>query len=207
MPKIKPARKSVTTDMTAMCDVAFLLLTFFILTTKFKPDEAVVVDTPSSVQEIKLPESNVMQITIAPDGKLFFGIDGQHHRRTLLEKISSIYQIGFTEEEYHQFELMPSFGVSIQNLKKYLNMSADQRKKFDKQQLVGVPYETPEENELNNWVLQARITNPKFAIAIKGDKDMSYKAVNRVIKILQDQNVNKVNLVTNLEAAPEAGTI
>ena len=39
MARIKPKRHGVVTDMTAMCDVTFLLLTFFIMTTQFKkPD-------------------------------------------------------------------------------------------------------------------------------------------------------------------------
>ena len=36
MPRVKVARKSTAIDMTAMCDVAFLLLTFFILSAKPK---------------------------------------------------------------------------------------------------------------------------------------------------------------------------
>ena len=64
MPKVKVPRKSTSIDMTAMTDVAFLLLTFFMLATKFKPDEPVVVDTPSSVSQIKLPETDIMQLTI-----------------------------------------------------------------------------------------------------------------------------------------------
>ena len=47
MGRAKLPRKSTNIDMTAMCDVAFLLLSFFILTTKFKPAEAIAVETPS----------------------------------------------------------------------------------------------------------------------------------------------------------------
>ena len=37
MPKFKPHRAGVRIDMTPMVDVAFLLLTFFMMTTQFKP--------------------------------------------------------------------------------------------------------------------------------------------------------------------------
>ena len=53
MPKVKPVRHTPLVDMTAMTDVAFLLLTFFMLTAKMKPQEPVVIDTPSSISEIK----------------------------------------------------------------------------------------------------------------------------------------------------------
>ncbi len=74
MPKVKIPRKSTLIDMTAMCDVAFLLLTFFMLTTQFKSDESVIVDTPSSISEIKLPDTDILNITVTADGKLFFPI-------------------------------------------------------------------------------------------------------------------------------------
>jgi len=73
MKKVAIKRRGISTDMTAMCDVAFLLLTFFILTTQFKPDEPVIVDTPKSVSEIKLPESNIILIHIDKSGAVFFG--------------------------------------------------------------------------------------------------------------------------------------
>ena len=75
MPKVKMARKSTHIDMTAMCDVAFLLLSFFMLATKFKPEEPVVVTTPSSISQIILPDTSIMLITIDPKDRIFFTID------------------------------------------------------------------------------------------------------------------------------------
>jgi len=71
MARPKIPRKSTAVDMTAMCDVAFLLLSFFILTTKFKPSEAVPVNTPSSVAAKVAPETNVVMISLNKDGKIF----------------------------------------------------------------------------------------------------------------------------------------
>ena len=75
MPRIKKARVPIRIDMTPMVDVAFLLLTFFMLTTQFKPPEEVDVTVPLSHSEIKLPESNTMTLLLSKDGKLFLGFD------------------------------------------------------------------------------------------------------------------------------------
>ncbi|MEN0081712.1 biopolymer transporter ExbD, partial [Flavobacterium lindanitolerans] len=45
MAKIKLSKKSSRIDMTAMCDMAFLLLSFFIMTATAKVPEALPVDT------------------------------------------------------------------------------------------------------------------------------------------------------------------
>ena len=71
-----------------MCDVGFLLLTFFILTTSFKPDEPITVDTPTSTSKFQLPENDVILIQVNAEGKIYFGIDGQPNRREVLDKIS-----------------------------------------------------------------------------------------------------------------------
>ena len=68
MPKVKIPRKSTSVDMTAMCDVSFLLLTFFILTSKFKPTEPVVIDVPIARSEITIP--SVIKIAVDKDGKI-----------------------------------------------------------------------------------------------------------------------------------------
>jgi biopolymer transport protein ExbD len=83
MPKFKPKRMGVRIDMTPLVDVAFLLLTFFMLTTQFKPPEEVTVELPSSNSEFKLPESDVMTITLSKDGRIFLGLDSQRLRRRL----------------------------------------------------------------------------------------------------------------------------
>ena len=89
MPKVKIPRKNISLDMTAMCDMAFLLLTFFMLATKFKAPETVVIDMPSSVSETKIPGKDMMIVSIANDGKVFFGIDGQHYRKELLSQMAA----------------------------------------------------------------------------------------------------------------------
>ena len=80
MPKIKTARVGIRMDMTPMVDVAFLLLTFFMLTTQFKPAETVQIVLPQSHSAFKLPESDVMMISISKDGRVFLGVDNQYVR-------------------------------------------------------------------------------------------------------------------------------
>src|ERR1043166_1341076 len=110
MPKIKMARKSTNIDMTAMCDVAFLLLTFFMLATKFKPEEPVVVKTPSSISEIPLPDVDIMLLTVDPKGRIFFSIDNKGMRQSLIEGINSDKNLGLSKQEMSAFAIGASIG-------------------------------------------------------------------------------------------------
>jgi biopolymer transport protein ExbD len=83
MAHIKKPRIPVRIDMTPMVDVAFLLLTFFMLTTQFKPPEEVDIILPVSHSEIKLPESNVMTLIIDQTGRLFLGFDSPYMMESL----------------------------------------------------------------------------------------------------------------------------
>src|SRR6478735_3325571 len=136
MPKVKVPRKSTSVDMTAMTDVAFLLLTFFMLATKFKPDEPVVVDTPSSVSQILLPESDVILLTIDKDGRVFFGVDGQQTKEELIKRMGENYKVSFTPAQIKEFSLMSTFGVPIAQLPALLDMKSEQRLKATQ---TGVP--------------------------------------------------------------------
>lgn len=202
MPKVKAKRQSVSLDMTAMCDVAFLLLTFFILTAKIRPEEAVTVVTPTSISDTKLPESDIMTITVSKEGRIFFGVDAHPVRLGMLDKMAEKKGISFTPAEKDQFRLMENFGVPVANLKQILNMKGAERNRPGFQ--PGVPCDTIN-NELFNWVLYARMYNPKLRIAVKGDSDSPYKVMKQIIGTLQAQNINQFNLITGLENKPSSG--
>ncbi|WP_439880486.1 ExbD/TolR family protein [Pontibacter sp. MBLB2868] len=201
MPKVKVKRTKPSLDMTPMVDLAFLLVTFFMLTTKFAPEEAVIVDTPSSISEIKLPESNVITITVDKSNRVFFGVDGKQTKEALLNKMAGKYGVSFSPAETETFSLIPNFGVPMNRLKSYLALSSDDRKKFDKS-APGIPIDSTN-NELSDWVLQTRLSNPKVVIAIKGDSDVSYETIQKVIQTLQDRKVNRFNLITDMENKPQ----
>ena len=203
MPKVKVKRKGVALDMTAMCDVAFLLLTFFILTTRFKPNEALAVDTPSSVSEIKLPDSDIMIISVGKDGRIFFGIDGQPNRINMLQRVADDRKIQFSDKEKYEFSLMDNFGVPLASLKQFLSTPGEKRAKINQ---PGIPADSLN-NELRTWVFHSRYANPKIRIAIKGDRGADYKVIKDVINTLQDLNINRFNLVTGMEAKPQISSL
>jgi len=195
MGNVKVHRSHPTLDMTPMVDLAFLLVTFFMLTTKFAPEEPLVVDMPSSVSEIKLPETDILTISISKEGTVFFNMDGKYTRQALLGKIGEKYNVQFTPEEVHRFSLMSSFGVPIGNLREFLDMDPETRKTINQ---PGIPCDSLN-NELADWVVLSRMSNPKLRIAIKGDSDAHYPIVKQVINTLVDRKVSRFNLITNME--------
>lgn len=199
MPKVKVPRKSTSVDMTAMTDVAFLLLTFFMLATKFKPDEPVTVDTPSSISEIKLPDTDIMLVTVDKTGRVFYSIDGQFTREDLIKRMGEKYKIVFTPEEIKQFSLVNSFGVPIEQLKAYLAMKPEDRSKL---QQAGIPADSLN-NQLADWVWQGRLANNNVRVAVKADSETNYPVVKQVIATLQDKKVNRFNLITTMEKGSE----
>ncbi|MEO6130616.1 MAG: biopolymer transporter ExbD, partial [Saprospiraceae bacterium] len=127
MPKVKIPRKSTAVDMTAMCDVAFLLLTFFILTTKFRPQEVVQIDIPSSTAQFPIPDRNIMLFQIAPDGRIFFGLDDQPTRLKLLDRLSSEYSLALSEDAKDAFRTLETWGMDIRSLPEFLEKPPGER--------------------------------------------------------------------------------
>lgn len=195
---VKTQKKATSIDMTAMCDVAFLLLTFFILTATAKIPEALPVDTPASTVQTKLPETDLATLTIGK-GKVFFDLKGREVRKRTLELMAQKYGVEFSEGDIEEFSKMEGFGVPIQNLKQIIEMKSSQRSKAGQ---PGVPKDSLD-NQLAQWVQNARIANielndKELQIAIKGDAREEYPSIKKVMDILQDQKINSFSLVTGL---------
>ncbi|WP_407428329.1 ExbD/TolR family protein [Arcticibacter sp.] len=205
MPRVKVPRKSTAIDMTAMCDVASLLLTFFILTATARQPEALTVDTPTSTVKIKLPESNIATITVG-HGKVFFGVQGQPIRERVLQKMSERYKVPFSAEDIKRFSLMDNFGVPINQLKQVIDMKGADRNKEGLQPGIPVDSVGGAASQLHEWIYQARIATKEIndeslRISIKGDANEEYPTIKKIIDILQKQKVNKFSLVTSMEGA------
>jgi biopolymer transport protein ExbD len=199
MPKAKIKRKSTWVDMTAMCDVAFLLLTFFMLTSNFTKKEPVLVATPSSISEIKIPETNIMTVLVDPTGKVYFGIDGQDKRQQLIEKMASTYKVKLTPQETKRFSLLDLVGNPMYAMKAFLNLPPDIRDL--PQNNIGIPADSTD-NQFKQWVKSAREVNPDLRIAIKADEKTPFPVIKKVMKSLQELDENRYNLITKLETAP-----
>ncbi|MFZ4581963.1 MAG: ExbD/TolR family protein [Paludibacter sp.] len=196
MSKAKVARKSTLIDMTAMSDVTVLLLTFFMLTSTFVKKEPVMVAMPASVSEIKIPETNILQILIDPAGKVFMSLDKQKDMVNVLQAVGGEYGVEFTEKQISKFKLLPTFGVPIKDMKTFLDKKPEEQDKELKD--YGIPTDSVD-NQFKIWVKNARKNNSELRIAIKADKKTPYAVIKKVMTSLQDLRENRYNLITALK--------
>lgn len=197
MDSVKTKRTRPSLDMTPMVDLAFLLVTFFMLTTQFRPDEPVIVDTPSSIAEVRLPEKDVMTITVDKEGRIFFGVDSKHHREEIIRKMDEKYALKLNQEEMLNFSLQSTIGMPLGGIKNFLNLEAEEKLGIKQ---PGIPADSIR-NELADWIVFSRSINPNLRIAIKADQQTAYPVVKSLIKTLQENNINRFHLITNLELA------
>lgn len=219
MPKIKMSKSSPALDMTPMVDLAFLLVTFFMLTATMRAPEPVIVDTPSSISDIILPK-NTMLITIDTSGRVFFNMEGKDVRINMLRRMMARYpDVKFTDEEVTKFGALQSFGVNFADLPAFIDADQTERDKIN-HNTKGIPIDTtanaPVKDQLSFWINFARVEEYKWAAdqkldgkqvedlryALKADGKADYKKVDAVIALFKKQEIFRFNLITALEADP-----
>ena len=215
MSKAKVKKQSTFIDMTAMSDVTVLLLTFFMLTSTFVQNEPVQVQTPASVSEKKIPESNLMTILVDSKGKIFMSFTNDKDKEVTLKAVGDEYKIEFTPKEKEAFRKLESFGVPIQSMASFLNLPGDKQDKYLKDvgnPRVGIPTDSvavsdskgiliSQDNEFQRWVRCATTQNPDLQIAIKADKTTNYPVVKKVIDDLSYLRKYRYLLITSLKTA------
>lgn len=227
MAKLKMPKGSPSIDMTPMVDLAFLLVTFFMLAATFRTDEPVTVSIPSSIGEEEIPEKTMVLVTVDKGGRVFFACSNDSARFDLIKAMSAKYQVKFSTEQVEKFTRMAGgFGCSIQKLPAYLDMEPEERKGNS------VEFTIPADslnNQLKDWIklsqsimntrgeqafqadglnrsknaepLKAKDYKPKFVLKVDGEAE--YVRAKQVIETFRDLNINNLNFVTSQEAKPE----
>lgn len=205
MPRVKVPRKSTSVDMTAMCDVAFLLLSFFILTTKFKPTEALAVTTPKSVSTKPVDSKNMVLITMDKEGKAYLSIGDENpgQKDAILDLVSQWKSLNLTDAEKKSFRAAGSYiGVPFAQLKGYLDLTPDQLKNF---KAPGIPVTDTANNEMEVWMraVNSAFQGEKMNLFVKGDNDAKYPTFKGIMTALKKNEIFKFSMITDPQGVPE----
>ena len=202
MGKIKIKKADIWIDMTPMSDVMVLLLTFFMLTSTFVKNEAVKVNAPGSVSEIKVPETEVLQIIVDKDGKIFIGLDKPGYMQEMLEGFKSKFSgLSLSAMQEKNFVGLASFGMPMNKMSDVLKHEAGDVNNLQKE--MGIPTDSINGgmSEFQCWVDAARNSSfgDKMKVAIKADAATPYKVVKKMMSELQDMSENRYYLITTLK--------
>ena len=179
MAKAKLKRHGFHIDMTPLVDVGFLLLTFFMLTAKFKSDsgDSVEIKLPSAQADTtKLPDVNIVTLTIGlsqvqpgetPDTLLYFGVSSEKDRAAVYRELKR--DNPQTNQPYTDDELS--------KISQMVVAKAD----------------------LDILIKAARLQNPSFRYAINADQRLSYGYVDDVMRSMQKYGATRFNLVTTTQ--------
>jgi biopolymer transport protein ExbD len=204
MGKIKIEKKDIWIDMTPMSDVMTLLLCFFMLTSTFLTPEPVKVNTPSSVSEVKVPENDVLNILVSPEGNIYVGSENKNTMVAMMETVTDKFGVQLNGTQIKHFKEDAMIGAPMALFADYLNL--DTEKMGEEIQKLSIPLDSIDggKSEFQEWVSAARDANPDIRLAIKADAKTSYAVIKKMMSELQDMNENRYQLITNLDTKKQA---
>ena len=199
MAKVKIQKKDIWIDMTPMSDVMTLLLCFFMLTSTFLTPEPVKVNTPNSVSEVKIPEQDVLNILVTPEGRVFLGTENKNNMQAMLDAMTDKFGVELNATQVKHFREDAMVGASMSQIGDYLKL--DTEKMAEAIQKLGLPLDSIKggKSEFQEWVTEARNANPDIKLAIKCDAKTPYASIKKLMSELQDMNENRFQLITNLD--------
>jgi biopolymer transport protein ExbD len=205
MPKVKIPRKSTAVDMTAMCDVAFLLLSFFILATKQKPPEVLAVQVPSSVST-KVASDKAILITLTKDGRTFLMLGEDAKKKEVLENINLTKSLGLSPTELAKWGRQLYIGTPLNLVKGTLALS----KEPDAAKAPGIPTDSAN-NEMIDWIRSvtnvfgaAQVDQKELEkiLLVKGDAEALYPKFRSIKEAFKKNEIYKFQIVTDGAPAP-----
>lgn len=211
MPSVKMPRKSTDTDMTPFVDIAFLILSFFIMATKFKPKDPVQITTPNSVSAEELPENDAVLITIDSTDRVFFTVLAEKSPEVfdqVIQKLNTSRTLNLTPAQMGNYKKTQTVGVPFSSLGSLLDVPVEDQGKINQ---PGIPVLDTLNNELIWWISAAkevfRSNQQPLKYLVKGDGGSKYPAFEAVIEAFKKNDEYKINLVTSLESAPSGSAL
>jgi len=190
--------------MTPMSDVMTLLLCFFMLTSTFLTPEPVKVNTPSSVSEVKVPENDVLNILVSPEGNIYVGSENKNTMLDMMQTVTDKFGVSLNATQLKHFKEDAMIGAPMALFTDYLSLETD--KMGEEIQKLSIPLDSIDggKSEFQEWVTAARESNPDIRLAIKADAKTSYAVIKKMMSELQDMNENRYQLITNLDTKKQA---
>ena len=203
MPKVKIPRKSTAVDMTAMCDVAFLLLSFFILATKQKPPEVLSVQVPGSVSSKVAPDKAIL-VTLTKDGRTFLMLGDDTKKADILANVNLTKGLGLSPAELQKWGKQTFIGQPLNQVKGGLAQSGE----LDPAKLPGIPTDSTN-NEMVDWIRSVSnvyaggdMKELQEMLLVKGDNEALYPRFKNIKEAFKKNEIYKFRIVTNGEAPP-----
>lgn len=225
MAKVSKPKSAPGIDMTPMVDLAFLLVTFFMLSANFRSDEVVAVDVPASIAETIIPNDMLVRVTVDHNGRVFYGLTAKGDvKKNTLMRVAEKYKVQFTKEQIEEFDKLSDFGCAINQLPQYLDMPAHERAIFvESGKTMGIPTDSTN-NQLEEWIkagrsemlaygeaafiaakeksadVNAKDFKPKFVLKVDGNAE--YIHAKKVVETFRDLKENNLSFITSLKADP-----
>ena len=206
MPKVNIQKKSTDTDMTPFVDIAFLILSFFIMATKIKAPEPVKTTPPNSVSSKILPKDESVLITMDDKSQVYFTILSETDKTVapkLIADINAKRNLNLSAKQQSNFAKTNIIGTSFAQLGTLLSLPDDKRNSITQ---TGIPVSDSLNNELVWWIGSAKAAfadgKRRVKFLIKGDEKAKYPAFEAVIDALRRNEEMKYFLVTSLEQPP-----
>jgi biopolymer transport protein ExbD len=147
-------RVAIRIDMTPMVDIAFLLLIFYMSTTTFKPPEVKSVQLVPSHSEVKLPEKNIINVTVTAEDSIFI-----EYIDTKTEVVEG-KEITIPER-FYRYAPIERFNYELVDVRRRLGLNVE--------------------------------------LVVKADRDASFGVMRKLMRTMQEVNINQFSLVTELE--------